>query len=55
VPGQSCTFSLSDGFNMSYLQHYATYTGGAGGAQGPLNAADYGSLQIAPLQNSREP
>jgi hypothetical protein len=53
--GQSCTFSLSDGFNMSYLQHYAQYTGGEGGAQGPLNAADYGALQIVPLQNSREP
>ena len=48
--GQSCAISLDDGFNMSYLEHYARYTGGEGGAQGPLNAADYGDLQIAPLQ-----
>jgi hypothetical protein len=48
--GQSCTFSLGDGFNMSYLQHYAHYTGGEGGAQGPLNEADYTDLQIVPVQ-----
>ena len=53
--GQSCAISLDDGFNMSYLQHYARYTGGKGGAQGALNGADYGDLQISPLQSSREP
>ncbi|HET7062821.1 MAG TPA: Six-hairpin glycosidase-like protein, partial [Rudaea sp.] len=48
--GQACRISLDDGFNMSDLEHYARYTGGEGGAQGPINAADYGDLQIVPLQ-----
>lgn len=44
-----CTFALQDGFNMSYLQHFAHYTGGAGGIGGPLNQADIDDLRIAPL------
>jgi len=44
-----CTFALEDGFNMSYLQHFAHYTGGAGGIDGPLNQADVDALRIAPL------
>ncbi len=44
-----CTFALEDGFNMSYLQHFAHYTGGAGGIDGALNKADIGDLLIAPL------
>ncbi|MGN2250061.1 Six-hairpin glycosidase-like protein [Frateuria sp. GZRe14] len=47
--GASCRFSLEDGFNMSYLRHNAHYTGGEGGASGPLNEADVGDLLIAPL------
>ncbi|CAM5365810.1 Six-hairpin glycosidase-like protein OS=Rhodanobacter lindaniclasticus OX=75310 GN=B1991_06405 PE=4 SV=1 [Rhodanobacter lindaniclasticus] len=47
--GASCTFSVDDGFNMSYLQHFAHYTGGSGGIDGPLNQADVGDLHIAPL------
>ena len=44
-----CTFALQDGFNMSYLQHFAHYTGGAGGIDGPLNQAEVDALHIAPL------
>ena len=44
-----CTFTLADGFNMSYLQHFAHYTGGSGGIDGPLNQADIDALHIAPL------
>ena len=44
-----CTFALADGFNMSYLQHFAHYTGGSGGIDGPLNRADIDALHIAPL------
>jgi hypothetical protein len=44
-----CTFVLADGFNMSYLQHFAHYTGGRGGIDGALNQADIDALHIAPL------
>ncbi len=44
-----CSFALADGFNMSYLQHFAHYTGGSGGIDGPLNQADIDALHIAPL------
>ena len=44
-----CTFALEDGFNMSYLQHFAHYTGGTGGIDGPLNQAEVDDLHIAPL------
>lgn len=44
-----CHFALEDGFNMSYLQHFAHYTGGAGGIDGPLNNASIDDLLIAPL------
>lgn len=47
--GASCEFALDDGFNMSYLTHFAHYTGGAGGSDGPLNQADVYELVIAPL------
>lgn len=45
--GQRCTFALGDGFNMSYLDKYVNYTGGHGGADGPINDAEYGELKIA--------
>ena len=45
----SCQFALEDGFNMSYLQHFSHYTGGAGGIDGPLNNASIDDLLIAPL------
>jgi hypothetical protein len=47
--GSACRFALDDGFNMSYLAHFAHYTGGAGGNSGPLNRADVHALVIAPL------
>ena len=47
--GASCHFTLDDGFNMSYLTHFAHYTGGAGGSDGPFNQADVHELVIAPL------
>ena len=47
--GADCRFALDDGFNMSYLTHFAHYTGGAGGSDGPLNQADVHELVIAPL------
>jgi hypothetical protein len=37
--GDRCRFNLEDGFNMSDLTHFANYTGGKGGASGPLNTA----------------
>ncbi|WP_049621722.1 Six-hairpin glycosidase-like protein [Frateuria defendens] len=46
--GAACRFALEEGFNMSRLAHFAHYTGGAGGADGPLNHADVGDLLIAP-------
>jgi hypothetical protein len=47
--GAACQFDLGDGFNMSYLAHFAHYTGGSGGTDGPLNQADVRDLLIAPL------
>jgi hypothetical protein len=44
--GQRCTFALGDGFNMSYLAHYAKYTGGDGGSGGTVNDADIEELRI---------
>ena len=48
----SCRFALRDGVNMSYLSHNARYTGGAGGAGGPLNEAAIGALHAVPLKES---
>lgn len=50
--GAVCQFDLDDGFNMSYLAHFAHYTGGAGGNAGALNQADVHDLLIAPLATS---
>lgn len=47
--GASCRFGLEQGFNMSFLRHNAHYTGGQGGASGPLNDARVDALLIAPL------
>ncbi|HZH44777.1 MAG TPA: Six-hairpin glycosidase-like protein [Lysobacter sp.] len=52
--GAVCTFSLDDGINMSYLDHFARYTGGAGGEAGPLNAADIEGLSIAPVPGEHD-
>lgn len=50
--GSRCRFTLRDGVNMSYLSHNAHYTGGVGGIDGPLNAADIGPLHAMPLTES---
>jgi hypothetical protein len=52
--GARCRFSLEDGFNMSYLAHFAQYTGGSGGSAGPLNAATLHDLRIAPLATGHD-
>ncbi|WP_414707334.1 Six-hairpin glycosidase-like protein [Rudaea sp.] len=48
--GKKCTFALDQGFNMSFLARNKLYTGEQGGESGPVNAADFGDLQIVPLQ-----
>ncbi|MGO4550207.1 Six-hairpin glycosidase-like protein [Lysobacter sp. 2RAF19] len=47
--GAECRFSIGGGTNMSDLDHFIHYTGGKGGASGPLNQADIGTLTIVPL------
>jgi len=47
--GKTCTFTLEQGFNMSFLSRNKLYTGEQGGESGPLNEADYGELRIVPL------
>jgi hypothetical protein len=44
--GERCHLVLSDGINMSYLAHFALYTGGAGGRSGPLNRASIRAFRI---------
>jgi hypothetical protein len=50
--GAACHCDLDDGFSMSYLAHFAHYTGGAGVNTGALNQADVHDLLIAPLATS---
>jgi hypothetical protein len=52
--GAMCRFGLNEGFNMSFLRHNAHYTGGQGGASGPLNAASVDALLIAPLSTGNQ-
>jgi hypothetical protein len=47
--GALCRFRLDQGFNMSFLRHNAHYTGGQGGADGPVNDAAVDGLLIAPV------
>jgi hypothetical protein len=42
----ACELRVRDGFNMSYLESFARYTGGQGGQTGPLNRADIAAAQI---------
>jgi hypothetical protein len=53
--GAQCQFSINQGFNMSFLRHFAHYTGGQGGIEGPLNEARVGDLLIAPLATGATP
>src|SRR5690606_14808270 len=50
--GQACVFTLGDGFNMSDLRHFARYTGGAGGADGALNDAKVGVMEIVGVEDA---
>ena len=52
--GQSCTFTMLRGFNMSDLARFALFDGN-GGAAGPLDSARVGALRIAGLHASRPP
>jgi len=52
---QPCSVSLAPGFNMSYLGHFAHYTGGQGGDGGPLNKADVGDMLLLPLAPGTAP
>ncbi|NNM62688.1 MAG: hypothetical protein HKM03_11005 [Steroidobacteraceae bacterium] len=54
MAGTRCAFALRQGFNMSFLAEAALYTGGQGGASGPLNAARIGALLISPLAGGRD-
>lgn len=47
--GAQCTFAMEPGFNMSDLSQAALYTGGEGGAGGPLNEATIGALLVSPV------
>jgi len=47
--GDSCRFTLAQGFNMSYLTHFAHFTGGQGGIDGPVNEAAIGALSLVPV------
>ncbi len=53
--GARCVFSLTGGFNMSDLAQYAHYTGGQGGATGPVNSAEIFGLRIAALPRAHRP
>ncbi|PPU77389.1 MULTISPECIES: Six-hairpin glycosidase-like protein [Xanthomonas] len=52
VAGQACVFRLEDGFNMSALTHFAQYTGGRGGRDGVVNAAQVSALMIGPAADT---
>jgi hypothetical protein len=53
--GEHCRIELSDGFNMSYLQHFALYTGGAGGRAGPLNRATIAAFRFSLVAPAADP
>jgi len=42
----ACELRVADGFNMSYLESFARYTGGQGGKSGALNRADIAAAQV---------
>jgi hypothetical protein len=51
--GANCRIEIGDGFNMSYLGHFALYTGGRGGRDGPRNHADIVAAQIDAIERPR--
>jgi hypothetical protein len=50
--GAQCEVTLSDGLNMSYLQHFRHYTAGRGGSEGPQNTADLLAIRIEPVEQA---
>jgi hypothetical protein len=50
--GARCLLRVGDGVNMSYLDHFARYTGGQGGESGALNRADIAQARIDLIQES---
>lgn len=48
-----CRIVISDGFNMSYLDHFTLYTGGRGGRDGARNRADVAGAQIDAISRPR--
>jgi hypothetical protein len=50
--GAQCEVTLSDGLNMSYLQHFRHYTAGRGGIEGPQNTADLLAIRIEPVEQA---
>jgi hypothetical protein len=51
--GAACELRVADGFNMSYLESFARYTGGRGGESGALNRADIAAAQIELMSGAR--
>ncbi len=51
--GAACELRVADGFNMSYLESFARYTGGQGGESGALNRADIAAAQIDLISGAR--
>ena len=51
----ACELRVSDGFNMSYLNHFARYSGGQDGRSGALNRADIAAAQIDLIRSERAP
>jgi hypothetical protein len=50
---EACELRIADGFNMSYLSHFARYTGGQGGLSGALNRADIAAAQVDLVRGAR--
>jgi hypothetical protein len=47
--GEECHIVLADGFNMSYLSHFALYTAARGGKSGAWNRATIYRATVAPI------
>jgi hypothetical protein len=50
--GERCEFVISDGLNMSYLEHFSLYTAGRGGRSGPWNRANVRGATIVSIGTS---
>ena len=44
--GASYTVAVSDGWNMSYLEHYAPYVAGRGGGSDPSNDVNIAEVKV---------